>query len=78
MKTKRLRKHIATYLRENGAMSTTQIRDFLNKRTRHGTTMNQLGNVLSKCKEFRKLEEPATVASVTDSGYKVCVWELDE
>ena len=78
MKTKRLRTHIITYLRENGAKSTTEIKDHLNQRTRHGTTMNQLGNILAKCSEFRKLEEPAMVSSVTHSGYKVCVGELDE
>lgn len=77
MKTRRLRANIVDYLRENGPMSTTAIKDHLNQRMRHGTTMQQLGNVLAKYKDFKQCGMER-VSGILSGGYMVCVWELNE
>lgn len=74
MKTKRIREKIKNYL-ASGPKSTTEILDHINTTSRHGTTSQQLGNVLSKDRDIVK------VGYVIRSGvrygcYKICQWDL--
>ena len=41
------------YLKENGSAPTGAIYDHINDTTRHGTTMNVLGNILAKDPRFK-------------------------
>jgi len=76
LKTTRIRLKIKKFL-ANGPKSTTEILEYINTTSRHGTTSQQLGNVLSKDKDIVK------VGYVMRSGvrygcYKVCQWDLSE
>lgn len=75
MKTLRLRMKIIDYLEKNGPQPTNIIQDHLNDTTRHGTTPAQLGNILAKNKEFRKVGKTMK-ASIISGSYEVQVWGL--
>ena len=55
MRTTRLREKIKKFLDERGQANTTEILEHVNSTMRHGTTPQQLGNVLSKDKDIRKI-----------------------
>ena len=75
MRTTRLRQKIKKFLDARGEANTTEILEHVNSTMRHGTTPQQLGNVLSKDKDIMKV-------STTQSGgalavlYESCVWQL--
>ena len=73
MRTKRLRETITKILEEEGPLATHQILEKCNSRLRHGTTSNQLGNVLSKRPEFKKVGTTMRGGFLT-GAYEVCVW----
>ena len=55
LRTTRLREKIKKFLNERGQANTTEILEHVNSTMRHGTTPQQLGNVLSKDKDIRKI-----------------------
>jgi len=68
-----------------GMMSTNQIHDkLLNQMQFNGRmyqrqpTMNQLVNLLSKNKQFKKCENNGMSATLNGSPYAVVQWQLDE
>ena len=74
MKTMRIRARVKQYL-SNGPKTTTEILEHINETTRHGTTTQQLGNVLSKDKDITKVGY-VNRAGVRYGHYKVCQWDL--
>ena len=68
---------VVKYLAETGPQNTTAICGHVNTTTRHGTTMNELGNVLAKCGYFRKagVDEQLSIGS---GHYKIIVWDIIE
>jgi hypothetical protein len=52
-----------------------EIMEHINKTTTHGTTSQQLGNVLSKDKDIMKTGY-VNRAGVRYGSYKVCQWDL--
>lgn len=76
-KTIRLRRKIAKYLENKGKASFTSILTHLNDTTRHGTTSQQLGNILAKNNEFRNCGK-VFQKSMLSGGYDVTVWEMNE
>lgn len=78
MSKKLLRSKAEALLREYGELDTTQLRDYLNKRLKHGTTVSELGNILGKYGEFVKVRKETRIscAGRSSGSYKVCVWSL--
>ena len=76
MKTTRIRAKIKQYLNDR-PRSTTEILEYINKTSRHGTTSQQLGNVLSKDKDIVKVGMVQR-AGVRYGCYKVCQWALKD
>ena len=58
MRTTRLRQKIKKFLDLKGEANTTEILEHVNSTMRHGTTPQQLGNVLSKDKDILKKFQP--------------------
>ena len=75
MRTTRLRQNIKKYLATNGECNTQQILEHINNTMRHGTTSQQLGNVLAKDKDIIKVNSARRAGSVSGS-YEICVWAL--
>jgi|TARA_B100001094_G_scaffold21762_1_gene18368 hypothetical protein len=73
-RTARLRNKVEKYLKENGSAPTGAIYDHINNTTRHGTTMNVLGNILAKDPRFKDVGTARIRAS--SSSYTHKVWEL--
>lgn len=71
MKTNHLEGKIVQFL-EDGPRTITEIRDHLNAVTCHGTSMNQLANILGKRRKFEK------VGTDRVRNYNVSVWALAE
>ena len=57
MRTTRLRQKIKKFLHSRGEANTTEILEHVNTTMRHGTTPQQLGNVLSKDKDIMKVND---------------------
>ncbi len=74
MKTTRIRAKIKQYL-SDGPKSTTEILEHINRTTTHGTTSQQLGNVLSKDRNIAKVGY-VNRAGLRHGSYKVCQWDL--
>ena len=62
----------------SSSLNTLEIKDIINERTKHGTTMSELGNVLGKDPIFRKVKQIKIVscAGRRNGNYKVFVWSL--
>ena len=75
MRTRRLRENIKKYLATNGASNTQQILEHINSTMRHGTTPQQLGNVLAKDKDIVKVSDTRRAGTLSGS-YSICVWAL--
>jgi len=76
VKTQRLRARVKDYLRK-GPKSTAEILEYINTTSRHGTTTQQLGNVLAKDKDIVKLGFVRRIGSRYGS-YNICNWYLKE
>ena len=78
MSKKILRRKAETILREHGELDTTQLRDYINRCLKHGTTVSELGNILGKYHEFVKVRKETRVscAGRSSGSYKVCVWRV--
>ena len=77
MRTTRLREKIKKFLNERGQANTTEILEHVNSTMRHGTTPQQLGNVLSKDKDIRKIATTKRGGALS-GRYEICVWTLRE
>lgn len=75
MRTTRLRERIKRYLAEKGEANTTEILEHVNTTMRHGTTPQQLGNVLSKDKDIEKVATTKRGGALS-GRYDICVWKL--
>jgi len=75
MRTTRLRQKIKKFLDEKGEANTTQILEHVNSTMRHGTTPQQLGNVLSKDKDILKVATTKRGGALS-GRYEICVWTL--
>ncbi len=73
MRTKEL---IVEFLESRKTATTDEIKTFLNKRTRHGVTMQQLGNLVAKHPLIEKIDY-VDISSHT-GRYKQCVWKLKD
>ncbi len=74
MKTQRIREKVKRYL-EKGPKSTIEILDMINNSSRHGTTCQQLGNVLSKDRDIVKIGHVKRDGTVSGT-YNICEWAL--
>ena len=72
MRTTRLRERIKRFLAEKGEANTTEILEHVNTTTRHGTTPQQLGNVLSKDKDIEKVSTTKRGGALS-GRYDICV-----
>lgn len=79
-KTERLTKHVKDYLTRHGICNTAEIFEHINENTRHGTTMNQLSNVLSKTKGIVKVDyiDQSSTRGVVTTRLRVCEWMLED
>ena len=75
MRTTRLRERIKRFLAEKGEANTTEILEHVNTTTSHGTTPQQLGNVLSKDKDIEKVSTTKRGGALS-GRYDICVWRL--
>ena len=75
MRTTRLRQKIKKFLDERGAANTTEILEHVNSTMRHGTTPQQLGNVLSKDKDILKVATTKRGGALS-GRYEICVWQV--
>lgn len=78
-RTASIQKRIVKFLTEEKREATFhEILRHINDTTRHGTTSQQLGNVLSKNpRKFERVGQ-TTVASLLSGGYEISVWRLSE
>ena len=74
----RIMRKIVTYLAEVGPQDTSTILDFINTTTRHGTTANELSNVLAKQPYFTKVGMGRTSNGCGGSQYDVIIWDINE
>ena len=75
MRTTRLRERIKRYLAIHGECNTQQILEHIISTMRHGTTPQQLGNVLSKDKDIVKISNTRRAGTLS-GAYEICVWAL--
>ena len=74
MKTVRIREKIKKFLGDR-PRNTAEILEHINSTMRHGTTSQQLGNVLSKDKDIRKIATTKRGGALS-GRYEICVWTL--
>ena len=72
MKTTRIREKIKKFLGER-PRNTAEILEHINSTMRHGTTSQQLGNVLSKDKDIVKVGYIKR-SGILSGGYDICEW----
>ncbi|MEE2811708.1 MAG: DUF3860 domain-containing protein [Candidatus Thermoplasmatota archaeon] len=72
MKTVRIREKIKAFLAER-PRNTAEILEHINSTMRHGTTSQQLGNVLSKDKDIVKVGYIKR-SGILSGGYDICEW----
>ncbi|MAK78104.1 MAG: hypothetical protein CL992_02385 [Euryarchaeota archaeon] len=72
MKTVRIRQKIKAFLAEK-PRNTAEILEHINSTMRHGTTSQQLGNVLSKDKDILKVGYIKR-SGILSGGYEICEW----
>ena len=74
MKTVRIRQKIKAFLSER-PRNTAEILEHINTTMRHGTTSQQLGNVLSKDKDIVKVGYIKR-SGILSGGYDICEWAI--
>ena len=72
MKTVRIREKISDYL-SPGPRNSAEILEHINSTMKHGTTSQQLGNVLSKDKKVIKIGF-VKKSGILSGGYDICEW----
>lgn len=75
MRTTRLRIKVYEYLKIK-PKSTSDILDYINENTKHGTTTHVLGNILGKDARFKKVGTTQVTASLSRDkmSYEVAIW----
>lgn len=68
---------IVKYLEDNGPKSIGPIMEHINDVSRHGTTMQQIINVLGKNAEFEKVGSEVK-GGLVSGHYDVVVWGLSD
>ena len=63
-------------LGEKGELDTTELREEINDRLKHGTTRHELINLLGKNKQFVKLKKTKVVSGWGNGSFLVTVWRL--
>ena len=63
-------------LKERGECNTREIYHHLNRNTKWGATMNQVGNIMSKDLRFEKVDRTERIGAVISGSYPVCIWRL--
>ena len=76
MKTVRIREKISDYL-SPGPRNSAEILEHINSTMKHGTTSQQLGNVLSKDKKVIKIGF-VKKSGILSGGYDICEWATPE
>jgi len=76
LKTVRIRGKIKEFLKDE-SKNTIEILDYLNNHFRHGTSIWQLINVLSKDKDITKVGNVSRKGIVSGT-YNICEWALKE
>jgi len=83
-RTTALRNTIEKIIREKGESTSAGILEEVNKRTKNGSSMNQIGNLLSRDTRFVKVDFLSVSDSTIINGVGIsqrvrqCVWALDE
>jgi len=77
MKTIRVNALATNLLADGKPRTLQQIKDYINKRLRDGTSTNQLGNVLGKGMNFQKVEN-STSSTLAGHNYRVSQWTLTD
>lgn len=67
---------ISKYLYETGPRNSRQILEYLNDTTRHGSTMHEMGNVLSKNIKWFQNVGSQSVGATLSGNYYIIVWDL--
>ena len=75
MKKTRIKSHIWGYLMEHGKGNTVQICEYLNKVTRDGTCVKQIGPILSREPAFECVGKEK-IKSIMGGSYNVKIWKL--
>lgn len=73
MRTLRITAKIVEALLDDEAKSTTEILDYVNQNTRHGATMGQVSNILSKSPAFLDAGV-TTVKGLLGNAYENKMW----
>ena len=76
MKTVRIREKIRAYI-SDCPRNSAEILEYINTTTRHGTTPQQLGNVLSKDRYIMEIGSVKRMGLIS-GGYEICVWAHSE
>lgn len=74
MKTKRIAMWCIQCLLDGKHRTTEQIREYINEKSRYGTTGHGLANILAKDTRFKKVGEIWATRGI--GKYKVKVWTL--
>jgi hypothetical protein len=77
MRKDRIKSLIHGYLAEHGRKNTVEITEHINKMDRFGSSVKQIGPILSREPRFIKVGTE-TVKSLMGGSYKVKLWELRE
>ncbi len=75
MRTQRIRRVVTATLTERGPLATHEILEAVNNKTKWGTTSHQLGNILAKYPDYKKVGHTFR-AGILSGSYEVCVWDL--
>ena len=75
MKKNRLKSNIFMYLAEHGARNTVEICEWLNNHTRDGTSVKQIGPILSREPMFEYVGKEK-IKSLMGGSYPVKIWKL--
>lgn len=75
-RTTRLRNRVEKFLKENGKAPTGVIYEHINNTTRHGTTMNMLGNILAKDPRFKDVGV-TPMRGTMGGSYTHKLWEIN-
>ena len=76
-RTARIKQKIIQCLTEYGEASSQEVYAYVKTSMRHGATMNQISNLLSKDKRIEKTGM-TSVGRVTMESYQVATWRLKE
>jgi len=72
MKTKRIAKHIMDYIIKVPMADFYEILEYINRRSKHGTTKEALGSILNRLKNEKKIIK---IASFSSSDNKCSIWK---